>query len=144
MLMCERFLGYRGQEEKGTTEDEVAGWHHRLNGREFEWTPGDGDGQGGLTCCDSWGHKLSDTTEQLNWTELMAPWGQTCKKTWSWWWGSGGQQWWPIAMVGKHKCQNAIKCIHFSGDANLDWSVQRTGWLKILTQGCISQTRYQS
>ena len=59
-----------GQEEKGTTEDEMAGWHHRLDGHEFEWTPGVGDGQGGLACCDSWGHKESDTTEQLNWTEL--------------------------------------------------------------------------
>ena len=61
-----------GQEEKGTTEDELAGWHHRLNGREFEWTPGNGDGQGGLVCCDSWSCKESDTTEwtELNWTEL--------------------------------------------------------------------------
>ena len=59
-----------GQEEKGTTEDEMAGWHHQLNGREFEWTPGVGDGQGGLACCDSWGHKELDTTKQLNWTEL--------------------------------------------------------------------------
>ena len=58
-----------GQEEKGMTEDEMAGWHHRLNGREFEWTPGVGDGQGGLTCCDSWGRKESDMTERLNWTE---------------------------------------------------------------------------
>ena len=58
------------QEEKGTTEDEMAGWHHRLYGHEFEWTPGDGDGQGGLACCDSWGHKELDTTGQLNWTEL--------------------------------------------------------------------------
>ena len=57
-----------GPEEKGTTEDEMAGWHHGLDGHEFEWTPGDGDGQGGLVCCDSWGHKESDTTE-LNWTE---------------------------------------------------------------------------
>ena len=55
-----------GQEEKGTTEDEMAGWHHQLNGREFEWTPGVDDGQGGLVCCDSWGRKESDTTEQLN------------------------------------------------------------------------------
>ena len=47
------------------TEDEMAGWHHRLNGRESEWTPGVGDGQGGLACCDSWGHKESDTTERL-------------------------------------------------------------------------------
>ena len=50
--------------------DSMAGWHHRLDGREFEWTPGVGDGQGGLACCDSWGHKESDTTESLNWTEL--------------------------------------------------------------------------
>ena len=55
-----------GQEEKGTPEDEMAGWHHRFNGHEFESTPGVGDGQGGLACCDSWGHKESDTTEQLN------------------------------------------------------------------------------
>ena len=59
-----------GQEEKGTTEDEMAGWHHWLDGRESEWTPGVGDGQGGLACCDSWGSKESDTTERLNWTEL--------------------------------------------------------------------------
>ena len=59
-----------GQEEKGMTEDEMAGWHHWLDGREFEWTPEDGDGQGSLVCCDSWGRKESDTTEQLNWTEL--------------------------------------------------------------------------
>ena len=61
-----------GQEEKGATEDEMAGWHHWLDGREFEWTPGVGDGQGGLVCFDSWGHKESDTTEQLNWTELKS------------------------------------------------------------------------
>ena len=60
-----------GQEEKGTTDDEMAGWHHWLDGRESEWTPGVGDGQGGLACCDSWGRKESDTTERLNWTELM-------------------------------------------------------------------------
>ena len=59
-----------GQEEKGTTEDEMAGWHHWLDGREFEWTSGVDDGQGGLACCDSWGRKESDTTERLNWTEL--------------------------------------------------------------------------
>ena len=59
-----------GQEEKGTTEDEMAGWHHGLDGHESEWTPGDGDGQGGLACCNSWGCKESDTTERLNWTEL--------------------------------------------------------------------------
>ena len=57
-------------EEKGTAEDEMVGWHYRLDGHEFEWTPGVGDEQGGLVCCDSWGHKESDTTERLNWTEL--------------------------------------------------------------------------
>ena len=62
-----------GQEEKGTTEDEMAGWQHWLDGRESEWTPGVGDGQGGLACCDSWGHKESDTTEWLNWTDLFLP-----------------------------------------------------------------------
>jgi len=60
-----------GQEEKGMTEDEMAGWHHRLDGREFEWMLGVGDRQGGLVCCDSWGRKESDMTEQLNWTELI-------------------------------------------------------------------------
>ena len=58
------------QEEKGRTEDEMAGWHHRLDGHETEWTPGVGDGQGGLACCNSWGHKESDMTERLNWSEL--------------------------------------------------------------------------
>ena len=60
-----------GQEEKGTTEDEMAGWHHRLDGYGFGWTPGVGDGQGGLACCNSWGRKELDTTERLNWTELI-------------------------------------------------------------------------
>ena len=59
-----------GKEEKGTTEDEMVGWHHWFNGHEFEWTPGVGDGQGGLACCDSWGRKELDTTERLNWAEL--------------------------------------------------------------------------
>ena len=47
-------------------EDEMVGWHHQLNGHEFRWTPGVGDGQGGLACCGSWGRKESDMTEQLN------------------------------------------------------------------------------
>ena len=62
-----------GQEEKGMTEDEVAGWHHRLNGHKFEWTPGIGDGQGDLASCSPWGRKESDMTEQLNGTELNIP-----------------------------------------------------------------------
>jgi len=66
-----------GQEEKGTTEDEMAGWHHRLDGRESEWFLGVGDGQGGLLCCGPWDRNESDMTEQLNWfiklwTKLLA------------------------------------------------------------------------
>ena len=61
-----------GQEKKRTTQDEIAGWHHGLDGCESEWTLAVGDGQGGLACCNSWGRKKSDTTERLNWTELMA------------------------------------------------------------------------
>ena len=53
---------------KGVIEDEMAGWHHWLNGHEFEQTLGDNDGQGSLVCCSPWGHKESDMTEQLNWT----------------------------------------------------------------------------
>ena len=54
-------------EEKGMTKDEMVGWHHRLNGHGFGWTPGAGDGQGGLACCSPWGCKELDMTEQLNW-----------------------------------------------------------------------------
>ena len=61
-----------GQEEKGTTEDEMAGWHHRLNGHESEWTLRVGDGQGGLVCCSPWGRKESEMTEQLNWLNWAA------------------------------------------------------------------------
>ena len=68
------------QEEKGMTEDEMVGWHHRHNGHGFGWTLGVGDGQGGLECCRSWGRKESDMTERLNWTELnnspMSPTGK--------------------------------------------------------------------
>ena len=60
-----------GQEEKGTTEDEMAGWHRWLDGHESEWSPGVADGQGGLECCESWGRKELDTTEWLIWSDLM-------------------------------------------------------------------------
>ena len=63
-----------GQEEKGTTEDEMVGWHHWHDGHEFGWTLGVGDGQGGLACCSPCGHKELDTTERLNWTELNGKW----------------------------------------------------------------------
>ena len=61
-----------GQKEKGSTEDEMVGWHHRLNGHGFVWTPGVGDGQGGLSCCGLWSRKESDTTEWLNWTDMQS------------------------------------------------------------------------
>ena len=69
------------QEEKGTTQDEMVGWHHRLDGHEFEQAPGVGDGQGGLACCSPWGRKESDMSEQLNWTELKRQ--KTKGNTWS-------------------------------------------------------------
>ena len=75
-----------GQEEKGMTEDEMAGWHHQLNGHGFGWPQGGGDGQGGLVCCSSWGRKELNTTERLNWTELLShgqlfatPWTVACQ-----------------------------------------------------------------
>ena len=68
-----------GQEEKGTTEDEMAGWHHRLDGHEFEWTPGVGDGRGGLARYDSWGHKESDWAIEMNRTD-----GFSSSRVWMW------------------------------------------------------------
>ena len=72
-LICKDHDGGKdwGQEEKGMTEDEMVGWHYWLDGHWFGWTPGVGDGQGGLECCDSRGGKVSDTTEQLNWSEPL-------------------------------------------------------------------------
>ena len=72
------------QEEKGTTEHEMIGWHHWLDGHEFEWILGVGDGQGSLVCCSPWGHKESNTTKRLNRTEhnylkmllFLSSWGQ--------------------------------------------------------------------
>ena len=85
------------QEEKGTTEGEMVGWHHWLNGHEFGWTPGVGDGLGGLVCCGSWGRKESGTTEWLNSTELN--WCEEfthLKRPWSWErlkaWGEGNDR----------------------------------------------------
>ena len=74
--------------ENGMTEDEMVGWHHRLDGHEFEWTLGVGDGQGGLAYCDSWGCTESDTTEQLNWTdsacEILIPSAGLEPGIWQW------------------------------------------------------------
>ena len=71
------------KEETGMTEDEMAVWHHQFDGHEFKWTPWIGDRQGGLASCDSWGHKETDTTEWLNWTELnWIVWNVNF--TWAW------------------------------------------------------------
>ena len=67
--------------QEGMTEDKMAGWHHRLDGCEFEWTLGDDDGQGGLVCCSSWGRKELDMTKWLNWTELN--WMEQELENWS-------------------------------------------------------------
>ena len=69
-----------GKEEKGLTEDEMIGWHHRFNGHEFEQTPGDSEGQGNLVCCSSWGHKESYMTEQLNNSNILMDWNSKYKK----------------------------------------------------------------
>ena len=72
------------QEEKGTTEDEMVGWHHWLDRHEFKQALGVGDGQGSLMCCSPWGHKESDTTEQLDWTEhvtVETVWAPSCNAT---------------------------------------------------------------
>ena len=73
-----------GKEEKGMIEDEMAGWHHWLDGHESEWTPGVGDGQGGLACCNSWGRKESDMTEWLNWTENQSNIQKEVLGQWPW------------------------------------------------------------
>ena len=69
------------QEEKGMTEDEMVGWHHRLNGHGFEQAPGAGVGQGSLACCCPWGRRELDTTERLNWTEVRYDCGVIFKIT---------------------------------------------------------------
>ena len=81
---CEKTLmlgKIEGRRRRGLTEDEMVGWHHRFDGHGFGWTLGVGDGQGGLVCCGSWGHKELDTIEQMNWTELnnrLWKWKSNC------------------------------------------------------------------
>ena len=100
-----------GQEEKGTTEDEMAGWHHRLNGHEFGWTPGVGDGQGGLACCNSWDCRELDTIEWLNWTELKPYWNLHCPM----WWVS------QVVIVVICQCRGLKRC-------RFDLWVQKIPW----------------
>ena len=82
--------------EKGTTEDKMAGWHHQLNGHEFEQAPGVGDGQGSLACCSPWSHKDLDTTERLNWTDRPTEQNQELRNKPSHMWSTNiwqGSQW---------------------------------------------------
>ena len=81
-----------GQEEKETTEDEMVGWHHWLNGHGFGWNLGVGEGQGGLVCCGSWSHKESNMTEWLNWTDIYIV--QTLR-------GTKGYKWYVVSLFWK-------------------------------------------
>ena len=114
----------------------MAGWHHRLDGRESEWTLGVGDGQGGLTCCSSWGLKESDTTEWLNWTELN--WRNECYidkkrfKAGKWEWKSKGgwekavcEMWGELREMGDLKpsedsTSKRRECLVWSGAAEME------------------------
>ena len=71
-----------GQEEKGTTEDEMAGWHHWLSGREFGWTLGVGDGQRGLACCDSWGQSQTRLSDLTDWMTYLSIWRERNREGW--------------------------------------------------------------
>ena len=93
------------QEKNKASEDAMTGWHHQLNGYEFEWTPGVGNGQGVLACCDSWGCKESDTTEWVNWNECLLKAGEegdnrgwdgwmASPTWWTWLWASSDSWWW--------------------------------------------------
>ena len=112
-----------GQEEKGMTEDKMIGWHHRLNGHEFGWTPGVGDGQGGLVCCGSWGHKESNTTERLNWTELYEYESCTVKKADNWRIDASELSCWRILLrvpwTARRSNQSVLKEI--SPEYSLEW-----------------------
>ena len=87
------------QEEKGMTEDEMDGWHHWLDGHEFQQAPGNGEGQGSLVCRSSWGHKESDTTEWLNWTDPCHSYYDIHKRF----------SWQPtyLALIGFAECKHA-------------------------------------
>ena len=93
-----------GQEEKGTTEDQMAGWHHWLDGRESEWTPGVGDGQGGLACWNSWGRKESDMIERLNWLKHWC--AEFCVDIFS-------SRLWPRSEIAGSYSKNVFTCVRY-------------------------------
>ena len=118
-----------GQEEKGMTEDEMAGWHHWLDECEFEWTPGVGDGHWGLACYNSWGHKKSDTTEQLNWTESFF---------YFWLYFFGFLGWGSSSEI--FRVQGVYECYHFAdrpgshSNGKGDWRWGKNGGKKCNTE----------
>ena len=133
-------LGDWGQEEKGMTEDEMVGWHNRLNGHEFGWTPGVGDGQGGLAFCSPWGRKELDMTERLNWTELN-------------WWQKGKNIQWrqPLQKIILEKliccCLIMNRACLFCGPMDCsppDSSIHEISKARILEQVAISFSRGSS
>ena len=107
------------QEEKGTTEDEMVGWHHRLNGHEFRQTLGVGDGQGGLVCWSLWGRKESDTAEWLDWTELN--WGKL-KTLLNTWLQLTSQLKTPTANVEPQHCALWLQPLHTYVSTCLAWA----------------------
>ena len=120
------------QEEKGTTEDEMAGWHHRLDGHEFEQTPAVGDGQESLACCSPWDRKESDTTEWLNWTEEAYYLHQSfpkikviCRATCSWWSQlpvSASYHHWCLEWSDQLKCEaNELQCHQISKNQPINY-----------------------
>ena len=128
------------QEEKGMTEDEMAGWHHGLDGHEFEWTLGVSDRQGGLACCDSWGRKEPNTTEWLNWTELRyhiknqrhyfankrpssQGYGFPSGHVWMWVWVNSGSWWW-TGRPGVLRLMGSQRVGHNWGAQLSDWTEQ--------------------
>ena len=111
-----------GQEEKGTTEDEMAGWHHWLDECESEWTPGVGDGQGGLACCDSWGRRVRhDWVIELNWTERLIDQGGLL----------GGKAFWKINTQGQAK-RNSFVSLSLLIRQTKAWNPGQRKWQKRL------------
>ena len=119
-----------GQEEKGMTEDEMAGWHHWLDGLESEWTAGVSDGQGGLAYCGSWGRKESNTTERLNWTEPN--WKQRKRKPYTYMYPSHGTKILP-SRESQRGLKEELKVLGKDSENNLRsylWQKKKNSLLK--------------
>ena len=117
------------QEEKGTTEDEMAGWHHGCSGHEFEQAPGVDDGQGGLACCSPWGRKDLNTTKWLNWTEweYLREGGEEGDRGWAGWMASLIQWTWVWASVGRQWRTGKPGMLQCMGSQNVrhDWVIEQ-------------------